>query len=183
MVKKVNFVDYFNAKYHTHPNPRLSERFFNYNHYEKFARTYDADFIEVFSTSFFPKTITDFSKNKNYIIWDNHFWDLFQRFLMTVHKIEHEETMPNISYDFFVAIFSLFLTSVFYDIPEMSLAFAMRYASTGFAIPRYCIDDYYDNLLDFYIKDKRLTYAKDFVFFHELMHVSQLHQKSIRKKI
>lgn len=166
----MNIDDYINTTCVSHPSPRLYEFPELISKYEKVIREYDICIKQIFSTSFFPRLIHSVNDNSNYLLWDNHFWDLFERFFYQIICIENDDQKDYIAYDFFISIFSIFLASRFYNAPYLSLALAKRYASTGFFVPPYFIDN--NVRLNIMLKKSlsNLTYCKDFVFFHEVSH-------------
>lgn len=157
--------------YIEHPDPRLYECIDLAQKYERIAQKLNASFMETFSTSVFPKLITNCKKEKEYVIlWDNHFWDLFERYLLAILRIEKNELDDPIAYDWFMSIYMIFLSTKFYTNPELSLVFAKHYAATGFFVPPYHIKDTISMSLSYHGGDECLLYCKDYVFFHEMHH-------------
>lgn len=163
--------DLVNRTCEIHPCPRLSESPIRVLKYENAALRQKIDFMQTFSTSFFPKLITNLKNNEKCIVWDNHFWDLYKRFLFAILNIQNYDMSSSIAYDFFISLYTIFLSTRFYKRPILSLIFAKRYASTGFFIPPYHLKD---NDVEINIGLRGfsdfLDYSKDFVFFHEIHH-------------
>lgn len=75
-----------------------------------------------------------------------------------------------VAYDLFMSINMIFLSTIFYKNPELSLVFAKRYAATGFFVPPYYIKNNVSFNLELHGCAEYLRYCKDFVYFHEMHH-------------
>lgn len=162
--------DIIKGTYIEHPNPRLYEYIDLALKYEKDAQKRNVSFMQTFSTSFFPKLITSYKGAEECLVWDNHFWDLFERYLLAIMKIEKDEMNSPVAYDLFMSINTIFLSTRFYKNPELSLVFAKRYAATGFFVPPYYIKNNVLFNLELHGGADYLQYCKDFVYFHEMHH-------------
>ena len=118
--------------YIEHPSPRLFEINQLASKYKVVALEQGASFLQTYRASFFPKLIADTKRTERCIVWDNHFWDLFERFFFTISKIEKDELSSHVAYDFFISMYTIFLATRFYRRPLLSLVLAKRYASTVF---------------------------------------------------
>lgn len=166
--------------YNEHPDPRLYECSHLASKYERFAKDKNVSFAQIFTTSFFPKLVSNHKQSEEYLLWDNHFWDLFEHFLLAIMKIEKDEMQDYIAYDLFVSIYMIFLSARFYKNSALSLVFAKRYAATGFFVPPYHIENNVLLNLELWGGSDALLYCKDFVFFHE-MHHAQYKQNECQK--
>lgn len=165
---------------HEHPCPRILEDLALSLKYHTIAKKNDVSFIETYSTSFFPRLISNKFKNEFCLIWDNHFWDLYERFLLAIKKIESNEMNDITSYDFFMSVYSIFLSTKFYKEPFISLVFAKYYAATGFFVPPYHIENTTIPNLHLNNAATWLEYSKHFVFFHEIQHARYQQKKEER---
>ncbi len=175
----MTFEEYIEKMFICHPKPRLFEIPSLGLKYEKFASREGVVFQQAYTTAFYPKIITN-NNTKKWLLWDNHFWDLFERFLFAIEKIEENQMDQTVAYDFFFSMFTIFLSSMFYSMPDLSLVFAKRYASTGFFIPAYHISNNVRFNLRVCGQLNNLVYCKDFVFFHELHHLQYKSNNKLR---
>ncbi len=164
-----------------HPCPRILENANLSIKYETFAQKQGVSFMETYSTSVFPRLVSNIQKQEYCLVWDNHFWDLYQHFLLAIKEIELNRMNDITSYDFFASVYNIFLCTKFYRQPFLSLVFAKYYAATGFFVPPYYIENAITHNLDLHDATRCLRYCKDFVFFHEIHHA--LYQQQKEEKI
>ena len=138
--------------------PSLAKAFFEY------SRSIRLDFIEVFTTNIYPQYIT--ISNKNYLLWDNHYWYLYEHFLSGIKLIISGDTDSLSGYDFFSGLGMLFMANKFEKNPPLSFVFSKYYVATGLAVPDYSLAKYEDNEYDKNI----FIFSKIFAFFHEVSH-------------
>ena len=117
------------------------------------------------------------------MVWDSAFWDLFDYYMLAIFEIN---SLDNINkayyYDFFMALYFLFLSHRFSSFPSISFMFAKRYAGTGFAVPEHNKEHYRRMLASKMYNADIIMLVKTFAFFHEINHYLQKKDISERKK-
>jgi len=127
-------------------------------------------FSEIYSTTIYPEFVQ--IEGERFMLWDNHFWDLYERFLLGFILAKSPKVDYSVIFEYINAISFLFLTNRFDSVPCLSYIFARHYAGTGFAVPPYNKFEATPN------RDKLITAGyhktlisgKLYVFFHEVIH-------------
>lgn len=126
------------------------------------------DLIQIFSTNVYPQYIS--SKKDDAIVWDGHFWDLFERFYFGIIYLQGETYDHSYAFDYFCSLTLLFLSCRFEKKPAMAYTIAHVYTKLGCIVPPY------NKIEKESIRDRLgqhngvINIAKLYVFFHERYH-------------
>lgn len=164
-----------------HPSPRSLEDDYLIEIFTGICKEYDIEYINTYSKLVYPQMIT---KNAiPYLVWDSTFWDLFDHYMLAIFEINSLEKINRAYYyDFFMAIYFLFLSHRFSSFPSISFIFAKRYAGTGFAVPEHN-KAHFGRMLCAKMYNADITMlVKTFAFFHEINHCLQKKDLTEKKK-
>lgn len=177
----IGFDEYLKRFRNQHPHPRVSEDFQIAELFKSFSNKRGLAFLEIYSTSIFPQYIK--KGEGNYLLWDNHFWDLFNRFLYGLIYIQSDNADLNFSFDYFNSISTLYLINRYERVPALSYILSKHYAGSGYTIPAYnkCEYDPIADKLDKHGYGKTSRICKIYVFIHEQMHFIYRNQSKTRE--
>lgn len=175
-------IDEYLKKFRTcHPAPRTLEDHYLIGVFTDICNNYNIKFINTYSKLVYPQIIT--KNSVSYLIWDSAFWDLFDHYMLAIYEIN---SLKNINkayyYDFFMAIYFLFLSHRFSSFPSVSFMLAKRYAGTGFAVPEHNKKHYGRMLCSKMFNADITKIIKFFAFFHEINHCLQKKNLTEKKK-
>lgn len=168
--RKMNLDDYLRLFRKQLFYQRIKEEPQLFNFFHQLSSRDGIEFVEIYSTSIYPQIIQ--ISDKRFILWDNHFWDLYERFLIGIDISSTSEVNSNVIFDYINAITMLFLTNRFDGVPCLSYLFAKHYAGTGFVVPPYNkfeADSNREKLVNAGYH-KILVSSKLYIFFHEYIH-------------
>lgn len=131
---------------------------------------YNSRFIEIYSTSIFPRRIK--MNGEQYIIIDHHFGNLFAHYsLAYLCEVGRINANPDNEYlrHIMKSIILLSLASLQEELPSLALSFAQEYVDCGALLGRY------DSLLNLLGKDDVLNevelFSNMFTILHEIGHL------------
>lgn len=127
---------------------------------------------EVYSSEVYPRYIR--LDKKDYIIWDNHFWDLYGHFLLICFLYDDLQILMPKDHciECFKSLMLLFLSSRFEKIPSLSRYIAEEYKNLNTKVFRY---DKAENINIILAENgylEQLNLARIFGYCHEIAHVA-----------
>lgn len=136
---------------------------------ERLCHQYELSKVDIYSSSVFPYIRYDRNKN-GYLIWDNHFWNLFEYYANNIEaEITHGKTEDELRRDA-VSLFFIANASLLDSKPSLSKAFADCYISF---FNRYGL---YDGLFQQPGCSNQVFdwafHARIYVAFHEITHTA-----------
>lgn len=182
--------EYLEQTCHSLKNPRLQETPEIYQQFQVLANyILGGDFsepifvLDCYTTEVYPRYVQ--MSDCNFMAWDNHFWDIYGRFLfMYFTYINVGNLIPQ---DFFVNYYKsmllLFLTNRFEKQPAFSYYIAEEYSKMDMKFPPY--DEYEDinDILDKVGHQQEFNIARIFGFCHEISHVAFRKKNDLSKAI
>lgn len=127
---------------------------------------------EVYSSEVYPRYIR--LNKKDYIIWDNHFWDLYGHFLQIYFLYDDLQNPRTMDYyiDCFKSLMLLFLSSRFEKIPSLSRYIAEEYKKFNTEVLPYNKSKNINDVLAQNGYLEQLNIARIFGYCHEIAHVA-----------
>lgn len=171
--------EYLKRCCHSLKNPRLQETSTVYRQFQTLSDyILGGDFseplfiLDCYTTEVYPRYIQ--LKDFNFMAWDNHFWDIYGRFLfMYFTYINVGKFMPR---EFFVNYYKsmllIFLSNRCEKYPAFSRYLAEEYAKMDMKFPPY---NEYEDINDILSKvghQQEYNVSRIFAFCHEISHVA-----------
>jgi len=129
--------------------------------------------VPVFTTTVYPQCVK--LSDRYYILWDNMFWDLYDRFLFCAlyFQAENEKVDYNFIQNYLLSMSLLFLSNRLEKHPALAYLFGRKYKSDYPLVYSYdCKEDksFYQTLREQGHAHKS-NLGKWFAYFHELTHI------------
>ena len=182
--------EYLERSCHSLKNPRLQETPGIYQQFQTLADyVLGGDFnepllvLDCYTTEVYPRYIQ--MSDCNFMAWDNHFWDIYGRFLfMFFTYINVGDLIPQ---DFFVNYYKsmllLFLANRFDKQPAFSRYIAEEYSKLDMKFPPYNEHEDINDILDKVGHQQEFNIARIFGFCHEISHVAFRKKNDLAKAI
>lgn len=127
--------------------------------------------LDSYTTDVYPRFV--YITNTNLIIWDNHFWDLYGRFLFMYFTYTNVNELPDSLFQtYFKSLIFLFLSNRFERIPSLARYIAEEYHKIQIKVPPYNIGDDINDILDKVGHLQELNIGRLFGFCHEIAHIA-----------
>jgi hypothetical protein len=139
-------------------------------------KNFHVTIIPLYSTTVYPQAVKlNNSRYYNYILWDNHFWDLYDRFLFFAQFFQKtdKESSYEVIQDYLLSLSLLFLSNRFEKYPALSFIFSHKYKNKYCSAAPYNVQDGsgYQMLYE-YGCSHMSDISKWLVYFHEMSHVA-----------
>lgn len=135
--------------------------------------------VPTYSTTLFPRIVT--LDEGTYIIWDNHFWNIYEHYLCLFEMSQYPFIPKPRLLEKVVSLNSIALANLLDSHPSLSLSFALLYIEHGAKFGLYD-NDFYSSELPSYLKID-LILSQVYVLIHELTHNRLNNNPAIRNSI
>ena len=158
--------EFIKIRFRCHSNPKYVNKVDVAEYFGKELASKKIRFMPIYSTNLFPELVK--INREIYLIWDNHFWNIFEYFL-SLFKLGVVACSPahkKWGIKQACALNSLVLANITDKIPQLSLMFCNLYIESGANCGLYSTRFFYpkgENFLD-------LLLAQIYVLAHELVH-------------
>lgn len=182
--------EYLRQTCHLLKNPRLQESSAIHHEFQKLANyILGGDFdepifvLDCYTTEVYPRYIH--LSNYNVIAWDNHFWDIYGRFLFMYFTYKHvRDGLPQAFYvNYYKSMLLIYLANRFENYPAFARYLAEEYSKMDLKFPPY---NEYEDINDILDKTGHLpefNVSKIFGFCHEVAHVAYYKKNALSKEI
>lgn len=182
--------EYLAQAYHHLKNPRLREASVIHRQFQKLAYyILGGDFdepifvVDCYTTEVYPRYI-HFLDN-NMIAWDNHFWDIYGRFLFMYFT--YKNIGDNLPQDFYVNYYKsmllIYLANRCESYPAFSRYLAEEYSKMDMKFPPYNEYEDINDILDNVGHLSEFNVSKIFGFCHEVAHIAYRKKNALSKAI
>lgn len=133
---------------------------------QRLCLNYQMEFIVIYSSSIYPYYL---EKNKKfYLIWDEHFWNLYDCYLDIIFREASHEVETDVLVSKAFSLMQIILSHTMEAHPSLSRSFAVNYQKTG------AVFGFYDDKLSCVpfsdYADKWSIYSRMYAAYHEIAH-------------
>lgn len=182
--------EYLAQAYHHLKNPRLRETSIIHHQFQKLADyILGGDFdepifvVDCYTTEVYPRYI--YFLDNNIIAWDNHFWDIYGRFLFMYFT--YKNIGDNLPQDFYVNYYKsmllIYLANRCESCPAFSRYLAEEYSKIDMKFPPYNEYEDINDILDNVGHLSEFNVSKIFGFCHEVAHIAYRKKNALSKAI
>lgn len=171
--------EYLRQTCHFLNNPRLKENTVIHHQFQKLSDyILGGDFDELvlvldcYTTEVYPRYIR-FS-DCNVIAWDNHFWDIYGRFLFMYFTYKNlNKSLPQTFYmNYYKSMLLIYLANRFENHPAFARYLAEEYSKMDYKFPPYNEYEDINDILDKVGHLPEFNISKIFGFCHEVAHIA-----------